>query len=292
MKISEIFQDRARVFSAEVFPPKRDGNLEALFQTIEDLKALGLSYISVTYGAGGSTREMTLDIATRLIATGITPLVHLTCTGHSQDELRSLLSRLKDAGIENVLALRGDPPKGESKFVPSAPDGFRHASELVNFIRKEGFPFCVGVAGYPVKHPEAASPVSDMDHLKAKIDAGAQFVVTQLFFDNSDYFRLVEGLHRRGVNVPVQPGIWLLTDFKQVDKIASLGVGLPGDLRAKLEKMKEDPEAIRESGVEFAAHQCADLMRNGAPGVHFYVMNKSASALRVHANLHAMGLGH
>jgi methylenetetrahydrofolate reductase (NADPH) len=289
VRISEIFRDKARVFSAEVFPPKRDGNLDALFSTIDELRAIGPSYISVTYGAGGSTREMTLDIAARLKAAGFTPLVHLTCVGHSRAELKELLSRLQDAGIENVLALRGDPPRGEAKFTP-APDGFRYASELVTFIQKEGFSFCLGVAGYPVKHPEAASWEAGLDHLKDKVKAGADFIVTQLFFDNSGYFKLVEELHRKGVHVPVQPGIWLLTDHRQIEKIRSLGVSFPQDLATKLEKVKDDPEAVCEIGVEFATRQCADLLRRGAPGIHFYAMNKSASALKVHANLKAIGL--
>ena len=292
MKIGEIFRDRARVFSAEVFPPKRDGNLEALYRAIEELKALDPSYISVTYGAGGSTRDMTYEIALKLIRTGVTPLVHLTCVGHSRDELRELLDKLRDTGVENILALRGDPPRGETVFTPAS-DGFRYASELVSFIRKEGYSFSLGVAGYPSKHPEAPSLAADLDRLKAKVEAGAEFIVTQLFFDNAEYFRLVEGLHQRGVHVPVQPGIWLITDVRQIERICSLsGVQFPKDLHAKLERARDDKNAMGEIGVEFAARQCAELLHNGAPGIHFYAMNKSAPALRVRADLAVMGLAH
>lgn len=292
MKITDIFRDRARVFSAEVFPPKRDGDLEGLFTAIEELKTIGPSYISVTYGAGGSTQSRTLDIAVRLRQTGLTPLVHLTCVGHSRAELKSLLDRLRDAGIENILALRGDPPKGETAFQP-APDGFRYAHELVSFIRDEGYPFCLGVAGYPAKHPEALSLDVDLDHLKRKVEAGAGFVVTQLFFDNASYFNLVKEMHQRGVHVPVQPGIWLITDSRQIERITALsGVPFPGDLAERLEKVREDRDAMREIGVEFATRQCAELLRNGAPGIHFYAMNRSASALQVYKNLGTLGLAH
>jgi methylenetetrahydrofolate reductase (NADPH) len=292
MKISEIFRDRARVFSAEVFPPKRDGNLDALFSTIEELKALDPSYISVTYGAGGSTRDMTYDIAVRLLSTGILPLVHLTCVGQSRGELKGLLGRLDAAGIENILALRGDPPRGETAFRP-VPDGFRYASELVGFIRSEGFPFCLGVAGYPSKHPEAPGLDADLDRLKDKVEAGAGFIVTQLFLENAEYYRLVEGLHRRGCHVPVQPGIWIITDDRQIERICALsGMAFPGDLRVRLEKFREDRAAMLEIGVEYATRQCADLLRNGAPGIHFYAMNRSGPALAVHGNLRALGLVH
>jgi len=292
LKISDIFRDRARVFSAEVFPPKRDGNLDALFSTIDELKAMDLSYISVTYGAGGSTRDLTYDIAVRLLATGIFPLVHLTCVGQSRAELKSLLARLQEAGIENLLALRGDPPKGESSFRP-VPGGFHYASELVSFIRSENLPFCLGVAGYPSKHPEAATLESDLDRLKEKVEAGAGFVVTQLFLDNAEYFRLVEGLHKRGVHVPVQPGIWIITDYRQIERICGLsGMAFPPGLRDRLERVKEDKDAMREVGVEFATRQCVDLLKNGAPGIHFYAMNRSGPALQVHGNLKTLGLTH
>jgi len=290
VKIIELFKRPEKLFSFELFPPKRDGNLETLFETVQVLKKMNPGYISITYGAGGSTRDMTYDIALRLKSLDITPLVHFTCVGHSRNEIRELLARLKDAGIENLLALRGDPPKGQSAFVP-APDGFRHANELVAYIRNEGFDFCLGVAGYPEIHPEASSSEEDLANLKKKIDAGGQFIVTQLFFDNRDYFSYVEKLRAMGVGVPVQPGIWLLTDYAQIERFQSLsGAKIPPALAEKVERVKEDKAAVAAIGIDYATRQCAELLRQGAPGIHFYVMNKSHSVGLVLENLKALGL--
>lgn len=290
MKIIDLFNRPEKIFSFELFPPKRDGNLESLFETVQILKTMAPGYISITYGAGGSTRDMTYDIALRLKSLGILPLVHFTCVGHSRDEIRQLLVKLKSAGIENLLALRGDPPKGQTTFTP-APDGFRHANELVSFIREEGFDFCLGVAGYPERHPEAPSFEADLKNLKQKIDAGGQFIVTQLFFENRDYFSYVEKLRALGVKAPVQPGVWLLTDYAQIERFQSLaGAKVPAELAAAALKAREDKEAVAAIGVDYATRQCAELLKAGAPGVHFYVMNKSASVGRVLENLKALGL--
>ncbi|HVM32428.1 MAG TPA: methylenetetrahydrofolate reductase [NAD(P)H] [bacterium] len=290
MRIIDLFKSPEKLFSFELFPPKRDGNLEILFETVEKLKAMKPGYISITYGAGGSTRDMTYDIALRLKNSGILPLVHFTCVGHSRDEIRGLLGRLKSAGIENLLALRGDPPKGQATFTP-APDGLAHADELVSFIRAEGFDFCLGVAGYPETHPEAPSPEADLANLKRKIDAGGQFIVTQLFFDNRDYFHYVKALRDRGVNVPVQPGIWLLTDYAQIERFQSLsGAKIPEDLAKRVEAVKSDKEAVTAIGIDYATSQCAELLTKGAPGIHFYVMNKSHSVGEVLGRLSAQGL--
>jgi methylenetetrahydrofolate reductase (NADPH) len=290
VKIIELFNKPEKIFSFELFPPKRDGNLEALFDTVQVLKRMNPGYISITYGAGGSTRDMTYDIALRLKSLGIVPLVHFTCVGHSRAEIRELLGRLKTAGIENLLALRGDPPKGQSTFVP-APDGFGHANELVSYIRAEGFDFCLGVAGYPEGHPEAPNSGEDLKNLKKKIDAGGQFIVTQLFFDNRDYFSFVEKLRAMGISVPVQPGIWLLTDYAQIERFQSLsGAKIPPSLAEKVERVKEDKEAVAAIGIDYATQQCAELLRQGAPGIHFYVMNKSHSVGLVLENLKALGL--
>jgi methylenetetrahydrofolate reductase (NADPH) len=280
MKISDIFKQKKLVLSFELFPPRRDGNLEALFATIEELKNLRPDFISVTYGAGGSSRDLTYDIAVRLKNTGILPLVHFTCVGQSRPEIRQLLQRLRSEDVENLLALRGDPPKGQAAFTP-AEDGFRHADELVRFVRTEGFEFCLGVAGYPEKHPEAPSLQVDLQNLKRKIEAGAQFVVTQLFFDNEDYFRFVEGLRAVAVGVPVQPGIWLLTDPVQAEKISQLGAKVPASLKSRLQEAGGDKEKVVQIGIDYAARQCAELLSRGAPGIHFYVMNKSFSVKRV-----------
>lgn len=290
MKIIDLYQSRRPVLSFELFPPKRDGDLEGLFRTVDELKKLSPDYVSVTYGAGGSTQNLTYDIAVRLKDAGVLPLVHFTCVGHSRQEIRSLLGRLRDAGIENLLALRGDPPKGETVFTP-APDGFRYASELVGFIRGEGFGFCLGVAGYPEGHVESPDRERDWDRLKDKVEAGAQFVVTQLFFDNQDYFRFVERIRARGCDVPVQPGIWLLTDAAQLDRIGSMSGGkIPEGLRRAAQEVAGDKDAVARLGVDYAVRQCSDLLENGAPGIHFYTMNKSQSATQVVGALRAKGL--
>lgn len=290
MKIRDIFNRKPRVLSFELFPPKRDGNLEVLFQTVEQLKELKPDYVSITYGAGGSTRDMTFDIAVRLKETGLLPLMHFTCVGHSRPEIKQLLDKVKAAGIENLLALRGDPPKGETTFVPT-PDGFRYANELVHFIRSQGFDFCLGVAGYPEGHSEAKNKEEDLLNLKRKVEAGGQFIVTQLFFDNRDYFDFVEKVRQKNVMLPVQPGIWLLTDYVQIEKICHLsGAKYPQSLRDMVEPVKDDKEKVTQVGIEYASRQCEELLRKGAPGIHFYVMNKSLSVTAVIENLKARGL--
>ena len=290
MKLRDLFQNKPRVLSFELFPPKRDGNLEGLFQTVEELKKLGPDYISITYGAGGSTRDMTYDIAVRLKRVGALPLMHFTCVGHSRSEIKQLLEKVKTAGIENLLALRGDPPKGETAFVP-APDGFRYANELVQFIRSQGFDFCLGVAGYPEGHPEAKSKEEDLLNLRRKVESGGQFIVTQLFFDNKDYFEFVEKIRKINIMAPVQPGIWLLTDYVQIEKICHLsGAKYPQALKEMVEPVKEDKVKVAQVGIEYATRQCEELLKKGAPGIHFYVMNKSRSVSAVLENLKAKGL--
>ncbi|HTA77785.1 MAG TPA: methylenetetrahydrofolate reductase [NAD(P)H] [bacterium] len=290
MKIKELFAQKKKVLSFELFPPKRDGNLEGLFQTVQQLKQMSPDYISITYGAGGSTRDMTYDIAIRLKETGILPLVHFTCVGHSRFEIKELLNKLKTAGIENLLALRGDPPKGETAFVPAA-DGFRYADQLVQFIRSERYDFCLGVAGYPEGHTEAISKEEDIQNLKRKVQSGGDFVVTQLFFDNQDYFQFVQKVRAVGVSAPIQPGIWILTDYVQIEKICHLsGAKYPNALKEKIEPIKGDKDQVARAGVEYAIDQCADLLRNGAPGVHFYVMNKSQFVQQVVEGLRAKGI--
>jgi len=290
MKIKDLFAQKKRILSFELFPPKRDGNLDGLFQTVQELKQLGPDYISITYGAGGSSRDMTYDIALRLKENAVLPLVHFTCVGHSRLEIKQLLDKLKTAGIENLLALRGDPPKDQTAFTP-APDGFRYANELIQFIRAEGYDFCLGVAGYPEGHTEVLSKMEDIQNLKRKIQSGGDFIVTQLFFDNQDYFRYVEQLQSVGVSNPVQPGIWLLTDYVQIEKICHLsGAKYPAVLRDKIEPIKENKEKVAQAGIEYAVDQCDELLRKGAPGVHFYVMNKSHSVREVIKRLNDKGI--
>ena len=290
MKIKDLFAQKKRVLSFELFPPKRDGNLDGPFQTVQELKQMRPDYISITYGAGGSSRDMTYDIALRLKENAVLPLVHFTCVGHSRLEIKQLLDKLKTAGIENLLALRGDPPKDQTAFTP-APDGFRYANELIQFIRAEGYDFCLGVAGYPEGHTEVLSKMEDIQNLKRKIQSGGDFIVTQLFFDNQDYFGYLEQLRSVGVSNPVQPGIWLLTDYVQIEKICHLsGAKYPAVLRDKIEPIKENKEKVAQAGIEYAVDQCDKLLRKGAPGVHFYVMNKSHSVREVIKRLNDKGI--
>lgn len=289
MKISDLFQQKKRVLSFELSAP-RDGNVDGLFRTVEELKKLKPDYISITYGAGGSSRDMTFGIAVRLKGASALPLMHFTCVGHSKDEIRQMLDQVRSAGIENVLALRGDPPKGQTAFAP-APDGFRYASELVRFIRSEGYDFCLGVAGYPEGHPEAPTMEEDLQNLKRKIDQGGQFIVTQLFFDNRDYFRFVERLRGMNLSTPVQPGIWLLTDYAQTRRICNLcGAKIPREIVDRLEPIQQDKEKVTQLGIDYATRQCEELLRKGAPGIHFYVLNKSHAVQSVLENLRAKGL--
>jgi methylenetetrahydrofolate reductase (NADPH) len=260
-----------------------------LFETVGQLKKLKPDYISITYGAGGSSRAKTVEIAIGLKEAGVLPLMHFTCVDHSRPEIKQLMDRVKLAGIENILALRGDPPQGQTSFTPP-PDGFRYANELVQFIRSEDYDFCLGVAGYPEGHPEAKSKEEDLRNLERKVKAGGQFIVTQLFFDNRNYFQFVEQLRARGMSLPVQPGIWILTDYAQIQKICGLcGATLPQSLRDQVEPVKEDKDAVARVGIEYAALQCEELLRKGAPGIHFYVLNRSQHVQVVLENLRARG---
>ncbi len=285
MKVADILKHGPPVVSFEFFPPKTDDGLENLLETIATLKALSPSFVSMTYGAGGSTRAKTVDLVTKIKNDiGIEAVAHLTCVGHSQKELKEILTELAERKIDNVLALRGDPPKGQATFVP-ARDGFEHAAQLVRFIRSN-FPFGVGVAGYPEKHPEAESMESDLNHLQQKVAAGGDFVVTQLFFNNHEYFSFVSDLRRRNVNVPVIAGIMPITDFDQIKRFASMcGARIPDALRKKLEEADGNKSKVEQIGIEFAVAQCEELIRKGAPGLHFYTLNKSRATLEIFRQL-------
>jgi methylenetetrahydrofolate reductase (NADPH) len=234
----------------------------------------------VTYGAGGSTREKTVEWVARIKAEhGVESMAHLTCVGASRAEIASVVDQIIERGVENVLALRGDPPRGDSTFVP-APDGFAHADELVAGIRaRNGSRLSIGVAGYPEKHPEAVDYETDLGHLRSKVKAGADFVVTQLFFDNEAYFRYVGKLD--GIGAPIIPGIMPITSREQIDKfILMCGATIPPDLRSAVEAAPSD-EAVVEIGVAYAIRQCRDLLKRGAPGIHFYTLNKSSATRRI-----------
>ncbi|MCH8158165.1 MAG: methylenetetrahydrofolate reductase [NAD(P)H] [Nitrospinae bacterium] len=290
MKISEILQQVCPAFSFEFFPPKDDAGFEQLFQTIDQLKSNNPAFVSVTYGAGGSTRSKTIDLVGRIKnEIGLESMAHLTCVGHSADEIRSVLESLRDQGIDNVLALRGDPPQGETDFVRPE-NGFGFANELVEFIRQE-FPFCIGAAGYPEGHPECPDKELGLKHLKSKVDAGSDFIVTQLFFDNRFYFDFVKQVRAMGIDVPVIPGIMPILNLKQIKRFTKMcGATFPSDLISRLESVQDDPEAVRQVGIEHATAQCEELLTEGAPGIHFYTLNRSRATLSVLERLKSLTL--
>jgi methylenetetrahydrofolate reductase (NADPH) len=255
-------------------------------ETVKNLQDLRPSFVSVTYGAGGSTRRKTIEITKRIKQElGIEAMSHLTCVGHSRDEISTILDEIEAAAIENIMTLRGDPPKGETHFVPH-PDGFRYANELVAFIRSRKPAFCLGVAGYPEGHPEAPSKEADLTNLKRKVDAGANFIVTQLFFDARDYFDLIERAQAVGIRLPVVPGIMPITDVAQIKRFTQMcGAKIPSALLAELESVDGNKEAVVEIGIRYSTAQCESLLKNGAPGIHFYTLNKSTSTRTILSNL-------
>jgi methylenetetrahydrofolate reductase (NADPH) len=291
MRICDVLARKQPVFSFEFFPPKTDEAVRQLERTIGDLGPLEPDYVSVTYGAGGSTREKTVDLVTRIKRdSGIEAMAHLTCVGSRIDELTGVLDRLVEAGVENVLALRGDPPKGQTTFTP-VEGGFRYASELVAYIRSRyGTRLCVGAAGYPEKHIECGNPAVDLANLKKKVDAGADFLVTQLFFDNRKYFEFVDNARAIGIRVPMLPGIMPITNASQVERFTMLcGASLPFRLAAELDRRREDPNAVMQLGVAHATAQCIELLQCGAPGVHFYTLNRSTATMQVLTALRTIG---
>jgi methylenetetrahydrofolate reductase (NADH) len=278
------------IFSFEFFPPKSAEGEKALFETVDALRPLGPAYVSVTYGAGGSTRLKTVELVKRLKREcEVEAMAHVTCVGSSRDEIAAVLDEVADAGVQNVLALRGDPPRGETAFTPH-PEGFRYASELVAFIRASParWKFCVGAACYPEGHVETRDLPRDLSHLKAKVEAGADFLVTQLFFDNARYFSFVERARAAGIALPIIPGIMPFTNVEQVERFTAMcGASIPPPLRAAMEVRRADPDGARELGVAYAGLQCADLLRRGAPGIHFYTLNRSPSTRAILAALRA-----
>jgi len=275
MKIRTLFDAHPQTFSFEFFPPKTAEDGEALFDRARELQKLGASFCSVTYGAGGSTRKNTIDLVCRFQAElGLIGMAHLTCVGHSQTELRDILFELKDRGVENLMCLRGDPPRGETVFTP-APDGFTHAAELVALARRSG-DFCIGVAGYPEAHPESVDALQDLQYLKAKVDCGADFVTTQLFFDARDYFDFVSRARQLGIRQRIIPGIMPILNYRQIVRFTRMcGASIPLVLQERLEPVAEDADAVFEIGVDWAWQQCETLLAGGAPGIHFYTLNRS-----------------
>jgi methylenetetrahydrofolate reductase (NADPH) len=284
--LSDDLAGRGRTFSFEFMPPKDEAGERQLWKSLRELEPLRPTFVSVTYGAGGSTRERTIRV-TEGIATHTTlrPVGHLTCVGHSRDELRAIIGQYADAGVRNLLALRGDPPGGPGQPWHAHPEGLNHAVELVELIRELG-DFCVGVAAFPQVHPEAADGDADARILAAKARAGAEFAITQMFFEADDYFALVERLGRLGCDIPVIPGIMPITSLPQVSRMAAFsGRPLPGHVVERVERLADDPAAVRAAGVEIASELGDRLLAGGAPGLHFYTMNRSRATREIYANL-------
>ena len=275
-----------RSFSFEFFPPKDDEGERALWKAIRELEPLRPTYVSVTYGAGGSTRDRTVRVTEGIAGdTTLTPMGHLTCVSQSCDEVRSVIGSYAAAGVRNVLALRGDPPGGPRGEWVRHPEGLNHSVELVRMLRELG-DFTVGVAAFPEKHPEAADFESDARYLAAKAEAGAEFAVTQFFFRPEDYFRLVDRVAAIGCDIPIIPGIMPITNLKQIQRFAELsGAEVPADVVAHISQFGDDRAAVRAAGVELATRLCDDLLAGGAPGLHFYTLNRSKATREIYANL-------
>ncbi|MCS6771159.1 MAG: methylenetetrahydrofolate reductase [NAD(P)H] [Kiritimatiellae bacterium] len=279
--IRELFEKRNRpLLSLEFFPPKDDASWPLLHEVGSALRSIQPDFVTCTYGAGGSTRRRTLEVCELLRNIGYSPVMpHLTCVGHSRLELQQILREWHALGYRNIMALRGDPPRGFSQFRP-APDGFSHASELVELIRMEFPDMCIGVAGYPETHPESVTPEADIRHLKAKVDAGASFITTQLFFENKFYFDFVDRCRHAGIEQPILPGLLPVISLKQVQRMCAMcKTHLPEPLIAELEKAGGEGEAAEEVGIRWVERQIEDLLEHGAPGVHLYILNRSKAAL-------------
>lgn len=288
MKFRHAYGSGRFGLSFEIFPPKTPAGEGALFEAIEALMAFRPSFVTCTYGAGGSTREKTLELTVAIRERfGVSTAAHLTCVGSSYESLRAWLATAASQRIENIVALRGDPPRGESRFVP-VDGGPAYGDELVAFIRREFPQFGIGVAGYPETHQEAVSPQADLAHLKRKVEAGADVVITQLFYDNRDFFAFRRRYEQAGIRVPLVPGILPIINFAQIQRITTLcGAKLPPSLAAQLEAKRDDAEAELEIGVSHAIRQCRELLEAGVPGLHFYVLNKATAPARI---LAALGL--
>jgi methylenetetrahydrofolate reductase (NADH) len=284
--IPELLAAGSRSFSFEFFPPKDDEGERTLWQAIRELEPLRPTFVSVTYGAGGSTRDRTVRLTGHIATdTTLTPVGHLTCVGHSRDELRSVIGAYADAGVRNMLALRGDPPGGPGAPWTRHPNGLDHAVGLVELARSLG-DFSVGVAAFPEGHPEAADLESDARVLVAKAEAGAGFAVTQLFFRAEDYFSLVERTRALGSDIPIIPGIMPITNLGQIRRMAELsGAQVPDAVLARVVPLADDPAAVRSEGVRIAIELCETLLDGGAPGLHFYTLNRSKATREIFGSL-------
>ncbi len=284
--VRDLIAARARSFSIAFFPPKDEQGTVQLWRALRELEPLQPTFVSVTYGAGGSTRDRTVAITKRIAReTTMVPMAHLTCVGHSRDELRSVIGSYAAAGIRNVLVLRGDPPGGPGTAWTPTPDGLTYASELVRIVRSLGR-FSVGVAAFPQGHREAASLEDDVRVLREKQEAGAEFAITEMFFRASDYFELLERARAAGVDIPILPGIMPITNLGQIKRMAELsGREVPAEIVARVRRHEGTPDAVRAEGIQIASELCETLLAGDAPGLHFYTLNRSKATREIYANL-------
>jgi methylenetetrahydrofolate reductase (NADPH) len=295
MHISDILSNSKPSLSFEFFPPRSETAWEELYETIRNLESLHPSFVSVTYGAGGTTRELTHDLVLRIKqTTSIPPVPHLTCVGHTRDEITSILERYAAAGVSNVLALRGDPPKDQPDYDWSTGD-FRHAADLVAFIgefnRSGAHPdprgFGIGVAGFPEGHPATPNRMLELEHLKAKVEAGADYICTQLFFDNHDFLDFRDRCQLAGIDIPIIAGIMPVTSLQGMKRMAELAAGAryPAKLIRTLNRASSSPESVERAGIHYAAEQCASLLNEGVDGIHLYTLNKSHATREIFKSL-------
>jgi len=293
MHIRDILAGEEPKFSFEYFPPKSEQAAEALFRTISELQGCGPAFVSVTYGAGGTTRDATRGLVRRLLReTKVNTVPHLTCVGHGEREIEELLESYAEAGVSNILALRGDPPKNSAS---SRTGDFPYAADLVACIRRfserHGHDFGIGVAGFPEGHPATSNRMKELDHLKAKVDAGADYICTQLFFENADFYDFPERCELAGIKVPILAGIMPVTSLGGLNRMAELAAGarFPAKLLRALARANGDDAAVRRIGIHYATTQCADLLDHGVKGIHFYTLNQSSATVEIfrHLGLHA-----
>jgi methylenetetrahydrofolate reductase (NADPH) len=288
VKVRDLYARGAPVISFEFFPPATPEGEAALVRTIDALRPLGPGFVSVTR-TGGKPREAPVELVTRIRALGLEGAAHVTCVEASRDEIAAHCELMVRRGIENMVAIRGDRPK-DPAFRPPA-DGFRYAVDMVRFIRERGHGFCLIGGGHPEGHPECRDLQQSIEHLREKVAAGLDVVITQLFYDNADYFTFVERARRAGIDVPLVPGIMPITNWPQIQRITTLsGNQVPPRLRAALERVRDDEPAAMAVGVEWATRQCAELLRAGAPGIHFYTLNRSPATRAIFENLRGQGL--
>lgn len=283
MKITDILKNKKLTFSFEVFPPKKQANFDSVANTVRALAEFSPDWISVTYGAGGSTQANTIEITKTIQEQNISALTHLTCVGATKESLAATIEKMQDEGVENVLALRGDIPQ-DMTFEQATAGGYKHASDLVPILKQKGF--CVGGACYPEGHPESANRIDDIERLKFKVEAGTDFLTTQMFFDNDMLYSFLYRLESSGIHLPVFAGIMPITSVTQIPKMIKLSNAfIPKKLLAICDRFGDSPEALRQAGIAYATDQIIDLISNGIRGVHIYTMNKPEIAAAIVANL-------